>query len=128
MARKIIIFIFGIALFVAGLILLVLQLTSGLVKSADAFFAQIATGNTQAAYESTTKSLQLITTYEGFENLVVQQRLDTYASSSWSSRSIENGFGTLNGTVTLSDGTTYQTDLEFQKEEGVWKVNYLYFY
>lgn len=125
--RTILIVLGVIALGILALVAVAYFATAPLTKQADAFFETLAAGDTTTAYEDmTTDQFREYSTYEDFEVIVVELRLNEYESSFWSSRSIEDGLGVLNGTISLTDNTEYTAEVQFYKEEGRWKVQYLH--
>jgi hypothetical protein len=96
--------------------------TSGLPKSADAFFTQVAQEKASEAYQSTATEFQAGTSEQEFMQFLQATSLRDYQSASWSSRSIENDRGYLEGTVATKSGGKVPLRLEFIKEGGAWKI------
>ncbi len=112
----------GIVVVVAVIVGIAFTLTADLPKSADAFFALVKDGKTEDAYQSTAKAFQDATSMDQFTTFLEQTGLNQYASASYNSRSFENDQGRLEGTVTLSDGTSKPIQVDLTKENGTWKV------
>ncbi|MFZ2804376.1 MAG: hypothetical protein WA001_04070 [Patescibacteria group bacterium] len=109
-------------LVVGGIILFVFQATSPLTDSADAFFNLVAHHDYTDAYASTSSGFKQNTTESQFESVVKQESLDQYATASWGSRSIDNGTGEIQGTVTLKNGNAIPLTVDLVQENGAWKV------
>lgn len=112
-----------VAVIVAGIVALVFHLLKGITVPADQFFALLANGQTRQAYDMTHSSLRNITTYEQFEKIVADFRLDKFKEVSWHTRRLKNGRGVLAGTVTLEGDSSMPMSLAFDKEEGIWKIS-----
>jgi hypothetical protein len=111
--------------FIIVVLFLAFTMTSGLPKAADQFFAHIVAGDVETAYTETADFFKENTTYEDFAAGVDYYNLNLYESSTWNSRSVENDLGELSGTITLSDGSVYTSEMQFTKEDGAWRVNFL---
>jgi len=107
---------------IAAIIVIAFSATSGLPKAADAFFTLIGQGQVEAAYRSTAQEFQAATSPEQFTGFLSASALDQYARGRWTSRSIENKQGKLEGTVTTRTGGEIPLTLEFVKENGEWKL------
>ena len=105
-----------------GIFVLVFQLTRGAAESADTLFALLAAGDLQGAYDSTAPQFRNEEPFESFAQGVSRLRLDQYVSSDWNSRSISNGQSTLEGTITLLDGSTVPMRVELVDVNDVWMV------
>jgi FlaG/FlaF family flagellin (archaellin) len=120
--KKILLAIGIVVVFVAVIISVVFYATSDLPKTADAFFWQIAQGHTTEAYKSTAAEFQAGTSEQEFVRFLKTTSLTEYESASWSSRSIQNDRGTLEGTVTTKSGGKIPLKVELVKEDGGWKI------
>lgn len=109
----------GMAL-VGGLIAFLM--TRDMPKAAHAFFTLIAQQRYDEAYRSTAAAFQEATDEAGFTAFISRTLLTEYAAASWSSRSVENRHGQLDGTVRTKDGARIPVTLEFVKEADAWKV------
>jgi hypothetical protein len=94
---------------------------ASLTKPADDFLTMLGSGNTAGAYQSGASGLRAAETPEQFAAFVKSSRLDQYRSSSWTQFNIVNNEGTVEGTVTLKDGSTVPLKLSLANEGG-WKV------
>ena len=104
--------IIGVALFA----------TSDLPKAADAFFEQVGAGRLDQAYQATAEEFRAATTPGDFEAFMKGSALAEFKSASWSSRSINNNTGKLEGTITTKDGGQIPVEMDLVKESGAWKV------
>ncbi len=121
---------------IAGAVLLVVAMCGGLIavligsavgtiaaagKPADDFLTLLGNGDTNGAYQSGASGLHAAETPEQFAAFVKSSRLDQYRSSNWSKFNILNSQGTVEGTVTLKDGSTVPLKVNLVNEGG-WKV------
>ena len=108
-----------------GLFALVLGSAVGAIaavgKPADDFLTLVGNGDTTGAYQSGASGLRSADTPEQFAAFVKSSRLDQYRSSSWNKFNIVNSQGTVEGTVTLKDGSTVPLKVNLVNEGG-WKV------
>lgn len=110
-------------LVIGGLIVvIVFLLTSGLTKSANQFFSLIENGEIEKAYQSTSKEFQASISESEFESFLSGTSLIDFKSASWSSRSIENNIGELEGSIETKDGGVVPIKINLVKEEGKWKI------
>lgn len=100
-------------------------LTSGIVKQADLFFDHVGQKNYEAAYDMTSQEFRTISSMEDIEAVLAPYELENLDFTTWTSREVENGMGRVVGTLTLKDGTVYNAEMQFSKEDGEWKVLYV---
>ena len=121
---------------IAGAVLLVVAVCGGLLavtlgsvfgamaavsKPADDFLTLLGNGDTTGAYQSGASGLRAAETPEQFAAFVKSSRLDQYRSSNWNKFNTTNSQGTVEGTVTLKDGSTVPLKVNLVNEGG-WKV------
>lgn len=121
---------------IAGAVLLVVAMCGGLVavvvssavgamsavsKPADDLLTLLGNGDTTGAYQSGASGLRAAETPEQFAAFVKSSRLDQYRSSNWNKFNVVNSQGTLEGTVTLKDGSSVPLKVSLVNEGG-WKV------
>lgn len=94
----------GLAVAGAGVLGLVFWMTADLPKAADGFFTRIAAKDYDGALALTTPDFRASTDRAGLEAFARSNGLEGYKSASWSSRSINNNTGTLEGTLTVAGG------------------------
>lgn len=100
----------------------VLSMTSGLVNTADAFFAEVAVGNMQKAHEYLSEEFRAATSAEDLQQFLADSALQEYQSADWSNRSIANGAGELTGVVRTKGGGSIPLKVSFVKEATGWKI------
>ena len=129
MQRKTLLIILGV---VGGLAVLggvivagVFYATSGVTGAADKFYATARTGTPQQVYGLTATALQNVTTPEQLAAYIETNRFNQVAETSWSSRSIENSLGRVEGTLTLDDGGEIPVTMELVQEGEDWKVSFI---
>lgn len=104
-----------------GLVYFVFNTLQQFGKPADEFLAQLGNGNTPAAYQSAASGLRAQQTQEQFADAVKRLRLTEYKSSNWTKFDMKNDQATLDGTLTLKDGSTVPVTVSLVNEGG-WKV------
>lgn len=109
-------------LVIVAIVVLAFVLTNGIADSADKFFTLIKDNKTQDAYDSTAKEFQAATTYAQFTAFLDKSSMGKYMSGMWSSRSIENNQGSLEGSITTSDKGVIPVQINLVNEEGKWKI------
>ncbi len=114
----------GLALAGAGIVAFVFWLTADLPRAADQFLGRIAAGDYDGALALTTPDFRANTDRAGLEAFARGNGLDGYRSASWSSRSIDNNVGKLEGTLTLASGAIPVT-MTLVKGDAGWQVQNL---
>lgn len=114
-----------IAAVIAVLVGLVLVMTAGLTRSADAFLDAIARDDLAAAYESTAYLFRESTDFDAFTAFVDEAQLAEVTDHFWSSRRISGAEGELQGTFTLENRGVVPVRIKFVKEQGEWKILYV---
>ena len=114
--------VLALALLIGGCTGVVFWATSGLPKAADAFFTAIAKQDYPAAIQLTTADFQASTSAEQLQAFAEENGLTGYREASWSSRSIENDTGALEGTLTLADGGSIPVTVQLVKGADGWRV------
>lgn len=116
----------GIAVaLISSLVGVAFYATRGLPATAQNFFLLIQDGRTSEAYQSTSARFQASYTQEDFDRMIANDHLEEYQGASWSSRSIENDEGRLEGTIRLVSHDPLPYRLHLVKEEETWKVDSL---
>ncbi|HEV7609508.1 MAG TPA: hypothetical protein VGO61_19385 [Steroidobacteraceae bacterium] len=106
----------------AGLFALIWQLTSGLAQTADQFFLALRAQDFVTAKTYLAEDFRAATSEQELRDFVSRSALGNYASASWSSRSIENSTGTLEGVVETSTGGSIPMSISLVREHGDWKI------
>jgi hypothetical protein len=108
-------------LFVVGLLGLVFTATQPVVDAGDSFMSALRDGNYNNAYNMCAPSVQQeVTDAQGMED-----EFGAYQPANWTftSRSIRNDLGRLEGTVNYKEGNSGTVRLEFVKSGDDWKVS-----
>jgi len=117
---------------IAGLVLLagvivagVFYATSGVTGAADKFYETARSGNSEELYALTSAQLKSVTSAEQLIAYVQANRFNQVADTSWTSRAIENGIGSVEGTLTLDDGGAIPVAMQLVQEGEDWKVSFI---
>jgi hypothetical protein len=121
--KKIFLILGGIVVVIAAIVGIVFYATSGITRTADQFFAKAHSGDMAAVYAMTSAELRNTADADALAAFIKDNRFDKVAKTSWSSRSIENNVGTLDGSVTLDDGGVIPLRMQLVSEGGEWKVS-----
>lgn len=121
---KIIAIVVGvIVIFVAGIIMLVFSVLSGVTDTAGEFMDALKLGAPGIAYEMGSADFRAQGPREEFEVYVKENSvLSDIESYSLNSFNMENNYGTARGTITSKDGQIAPIMLELVKENDKWKV------
>jgi len=106
---------------ISAIVLLVNALTQPVVTAGDNFMTALKTGNYAQAYDLCTPDLQK--EYGGVSGLATSERNKRPVQWKWTSRSIRNGVGYLDGTVTYAIGKPIMVYLELTQVGNDWKVD-----
>ena len=117
--------IVGFFVLVAGGVGLVFFLTGDMVESVDTFFLNVQEKNMETAYQGLSKAFQDSTDVQQLESFLKKTGLSEFQSASWSSRSIDGGVGSLEGSVSTVSGSTIPLEVQLVKEAGAWKIQHL---
>lgn len=112
----------GIVIVIVAIVVLAFVLTNGVADSADKFFSLIKENKTKEAYDSTAKEFQAATTYDQFTAFLSGSSMNKYVSGTWTSRSVENNQGTLQGSINTSDKGVIPIEIKVVNEDGKWKI------
>ena len=121
--RTIFAIIGGVVALVAAIVGGVFYATSGMTGAADKFFQTARGGDIQAVYALTSAELRNTTSPERLAGFIEANRFDEVAETSWSSRTIENNLGSVEGTVTLDDGGIVPITMQLVKQADGWMVS-----
>ncbi len=110
----------GLALFGGGLFLILSWALGPMVRSGDDFMGALRDRQFERAYALTTPALQR----EVGDAARMGGSIGTYqpADWSWSQRSIRNGVGRLEGSVTYSGERSGRVRLQLREVDGQWRV------
>jgi hypothetical protein len=108
------------AVLTVGIVLLVNTLTQPVVTVGDKFMTELKAGDFAQAYALFTPELQQqIGGVNGLAGLVGENRPRDW---SWSSKSIRNGVGTLDGGFTYVDGRKGTARVTMREVDGRWRI------
>jgi hypothetical protein len=107
---------------IAGLFALVWRLTAGLATTADEFFLALKAQDFAKARTYLAEDFRAATSEQALREFVTRSALRNYASASWSSRSIANSTGTLEGVVETSSGGSIPMSITLVREHDDWKI------
>jgi hypothetical protein len=96
--------------------------TSDITRSGNRFFSLIRDGNAKDAYESTAREFQAQTSEAQFMDFLKNSSIADYQSAAWTSRSISNNTGELEGSLKTKAGGVIPIKVKFVKENGTWRV------
>lgn len=122
MIKKILLVLGLFVAFIVGVIVLAFTLTTGLVRVADTFFADVANGDLEQARTHLSEEFRAGTSLEDLKLFLDKTSLGGYREATWNHRSIENSLGELQGDVVTQDGGVVPLVVKFVKENGDWKI------
>lgn len=100
--------------------------TSGLIDTIHDQLAALKHGDINSAYSYTSKDFQNATSLDQFKAFVnYYPSLKHNKSSSFYNRSIENGIGTVKGTLLSDDGAVTPVEYQLIKEDNKWKILFI---
>lgn len=115
-----------LGVFVGGLVWFLVGITSVLIEPIDRQIAALKAGDMAAAYAETSEAFHKATPLEGFTAFVDGNPiLRDIASRSFPNRSINNGVGTVSGSLTSSTGGVMPIEYRLVKENEIWKILYI---
>lgn len=120
--KKLLIGVSVVAVLVAVILVVVFQMTSGIVDVADNFFAAAAEQDYETAYTFLSSDFKAATSMDELERFLAQSAVGDYIKGHWNSRSVSGGQGELEGEIETGDGGSVPIKLTLVKEEGKWKI------
>jgi hypothetical protein len=113
----------GVGIFILLVIILAFSATSGIVKVSEKQLNLISSGDLKGAYALTSSEFQQSVSYDKFVVYINNYPvLKNYKSHKFSSREINGNTGTIQGTLTATDGTVSPVVYKFVKEGSDWKI------
>jgi hypothetical protein len=106
----------------AGLFAVVWRLTAVLATTADEFFLALKTQDFAKAKTYLAEDFRAATSEQELRDFVSRSALINYASASWSTRSIQNSTGSLEGVLETTSGGSIPMSISLVREQGVWKI------
>ncbi|MCX7736306.1 MAG: DUF4864 domain-containing protein [Candidatus Kapabacteria bacterium] len=107
---------------IIGVVVYVVNMTSDIKDTANAFFDAIKKNDFEKAYEYTSSEFKANTSLKQLETFFRQTSLINYNEAVWSKRTLENNAGELGGVIRAIDGGEIPVTLKFIKEDGKWKI------
>lgn len=120
--KKFVKILLGIIGVVTIAIVAIFFFTAGMVNSADEFFAAVKSKNMDKAYSYFSKDFQANTSKSNLESFLEKNLIHEFKEANWRSRSINNGRGSLIGSITTESGGVVPITLSFVKGENGWKI------
>lgn len=115
--------VLGIFAGIAVVVGVVFWITAGVAKAGDDFFAAVQNDDIDAAYALLSEDFRAGVSKEGLQAYLAANALDDVKETSWSSRSINNGVGSLAGTVTTQSGDAIPIKLRLIDSDAGWKIH-----
>jgi len=104
-------------------VVVVFQLTAGIVDTTDHFFTAVRTGDLDQAAAFLSAEFKASTSQAELETFLAHSSLLRYRSATWDSRSIENDKGYLEGTIETDGGGKVPVTVTLVKEAGTWRIH-----
>jgi uncharacterized protein YxeA/2C-methyl-D-erythritol 2,4-cyclodiphosphate synthase len=120
--KKVLIGLLIVIALIAAIVAAVFYFTADVTRTGDRFFALIRDGNIKAAYQSTAREFQAATSEDQFMAFLKSSSIAEYQSATWTSRSISNNVGELEGSLKTKGGGVIPVKVKFVKENGKWKL------
>jgi hypothetical protein len=121
--RKILIVIGTLVVIGAAIGTGVYYFTRGVADAATGFFASIASAGPQAAYRRASPAFQQAISESDFAVLANRVGLTHFKSASWPERKVENGQGSVSGTLALDNNVSLPAKVQLTKNAaGEWQV------
>lgn len=121
--QKIVLGLVGVGVFAITLAVLLLFGPGGVSGAADPFLQALERRDFVAAAAQRTKRFQEAVPQDAFERFLRESKVGMYASGSWSGWQIEDGVGTVEGSITTATGQALPLRLSFVKEDGQWRID-----
>lgn len=96
--------------------------TSGMVETADQFFAAVRAQDLPAARALLSEEFRASTDEAELLDYFRSSALGQYQEAHWSSRATSGGRGELEGSITTASGGTIPMHLVFVREQGAWRI------
>jgi len=115
--------VIGLAIVIVGAIGLAMFATSDLDKPVQRHFAALRAGDMIGAYSELSIAARQQTSQEAFKTMVEgTPAFARVTGHTFSSRSLENGQGRLEGTLELEGGGKLPIEINLVKENDLWKI------
>ena len=97
-------------------------MTSGMEKTADAFFTAVRQSDLTKARSYLSEDFRNSTDDNALKEFLSNSAILNFRSASWSNRQISGNRGQLDGVITTDSGGAVPLKLTFVKEMGDWKI------
>lgn len=121
--HKIVLPLVGLGAFGITLLALLLFGPGGVSGAADPFLDALARRDFVAAAAQRSRAFQEAVPQEDFERFLSETGVGRYASGRWSGWQIEDGVGTVDGSIKTATGESLPLRLRFLKEDGQWRID-----
>lgn len=121
--QKIVLPLVGLGAFGITLLVLLLFGPGGVSGAADPLLDALARRDFVAAAAQRSRAFQEAVPQEDFERFLSESGVGRYASGRWSGWQIEDGVGTVEGSITTATGESLPLRLRFLKEDGQWRID-----
>lgn len=113
----------GIVLIWISVSLIIFSKTKGLPQAIGAFFAQIAQGDVNGAYQSTSDRFKSKTSKQQFAKFIKTHKLNQYQRTTMSIPTTEDEVHCLDVTVISKTGREVPVQMKLVKQDKVWTVD-----
>jgi hypothetical protein len=120
--KKLLKILVGIGVVVVLGIVAVFYFTADLTRTADRFFAAVKNRDYPGAYQYLSEDFRASTPQSELVPFLEKSALLGFKQASWTRRSISNGRGELEGSVTTETGGVVPIKLGFVQENGRWLI------
>jgi hypothetical protein len=120
--NKLLKIVIGIVVFFVLAVAAIFYYTSGLTKTADAFFDSIKKQDIATAHQYLSEDFKASTDEASLKDFLTKGALLKFKNTSWSSRQVSGGRGELDGEVIPETGGVVPLKLIFIKEKEQWKI------
>ncbi|MCF6344734.1 MAG: DUF4864 domain-containing protein [Devosiaceae bacterium] len=112
----------GVAVIIV-IVTIAMWATSGLMDPINRHLDALKAGNMEAAYAETSRAFIQNTTFEQYGAFVKSYPILTnFTEKNFSSRSVENNIGKVEGTLTDPEGTVVPISFQLVKENDIWVI------
>jgi len=115
--------VLGVVVFIVGVVWLALAATGGLIKPVERHFAALRGGDAVGAYSELSIAARQEMSLDAFKAMVEgSPALAHVTKESFTSRTVTNGQGQLEGALDLDNGGKLPIEIRLVKENGQWKI------
>lgn len=114
--------VIGIVVFIGIAVALVFYMTAGMTRAADGFFQAVGNKDMVRARSFLAEGFRSSMDEAALQAFLTGQSIAGFKEARWSSRSVENGRGTLSGSIITDTGGVVPLSMELVKERGAWRI------